>query len=128
MIPANKEPSYQIKETEAGYYHVEFTKTMRPVGKAFKGQERSLKQIFSIADFKGIIDIAEGTKKREGVGFLPLNWHEMRILHDPILWNTAQAEAEKEADRQANIEAERLAEAAKVKAAETKPKGRPQKV
>ena len=134
MIPANKEPSHQIKETEAGCYHVEFTKTMRPIGRAFEGEKRSQKQIFSIRDFNQIIEISEGTEwpdgrtKRAGVGFLPLNWQRMRILHDPILWNAAQAEAGKEADRQANLEAEKLAEAAKVKAAETKPKGRPKKV
>jgi len=129
MMKGNKDPNYELKVTEAGSYHVEFTKTMRPVGKAFKGQERSLQQIFSIRDFKSIIEVAEGTDRRAAVGFLPLGWHEMRILHDPIKWNAEQKEAEEQADRQAVLDAKKLAaDKAESEAVKEKPKGRPKKV
>ena len=136
LMKGNKDPNYQLKVTEAGSYHVEFKRRMLPRGGAFEGELRKLKQIFSIRDFKALIDVAEGTEwpdgsiRNAGVGFLPMGWQEMRILHDPIEWNAeqeaAKEAAEKEADRQANLEAERLLKAASEPA--VKPKGRPKKV
>jgi hypothetical protein len=124
-MQANKDHNYQIKESEADKYHVEFIRHELPRG-SMKTVEKTMVQIFSPRDFEALKRCVEGDgKKNEGTGMFVTGWHEMKIIHDPLLYREDQnrkAEAEAKAE-QAKAEAAKVkaeAKAAKEEAAKKK--------
>jgi len=103
-MQANKDNSIQIKENEKNHYHVEFT---RHVKSGRKTKPVTGLQIFNARDFKQLTD----TIDRQGIDIL--NWHEMRIVHDPVLQDKLDRE---KSDREAKAEAARIAKEKAVEA------------
>lgn len=110
-MQANKDKSYQIKESETDHYHVEFIRHEKPKN-SMKTIEKKMVQIFGIRDFQNIKRTIEGDGKLNGgTGIFVTGWHEMRVIHDPVLWKEeaerkAEAEAKKEAAKTEREESE----------------------
>jgi hypothetical protein len=84
-----------------------------------KTVEKHMVQIFSIRDFQSLKRTIEGDGKRQsGQGIFVTGWHEMRVIHDPVIWKEeaerkAEAEAKKETEK---AEAKKATEQAKAEA------------
>ena len=111
-MQANKDKNYQINEADAGRYHVEFTKHKKTGMKTFPF---TMVQIFSIKDFNSL----DRTIDRQGI--FVTGWHEMRIIHDPVVYlaevkERGEAAAMKE-HLAAGAEKKRILDEAKAEAA-----------
>lgn len=123
-MQANRDKSYQIKESEADRYHVEFIRHEKPKN-SMKTVEKKMVQIFSVRDFEQLKRTVEGHGNRAGTGIFVTGWHEMKVIHDPILYQQeldrkAEAEAKKNEAKEAEAKAKAEAKAAKEKAAKEK--------
>lgn len=75
---ANKDKNYQIKENEAGNYHILFIRHEKPKF-SMKTIEKHHVAQFSVRDYKALL------RTIDNVGIFVTGWHEMKIVHDPTL-------------------------------------------
>jgi len=104
-MQANKDPKIQIKETDKYSYHVLLT---RKVGTALNPTVYNDVQIYSGKDF------ALMNKSIDSQGINITGYHEMRVVHDPVLQREIEAK-----DAAAKVAAEKAKEA-RAKAAAAK--------
>jgi len=102
-MQANKDSKIQIKETDKYSYHVLFT---RKTGRALNPTVHNDVQIYSGKDFALL------NRSIDNQGINITGYHELRVIHDPVLQR--EIEAKEEAARGA-------AEKAKAARAKAKP-------
>jgi len=77
-MQANLAPEIQIKETDKEFYHVEFTRLEPQGDEPSRPKETKDVQVFTKEawdDMKKVI---------KGKGIHILNYHEHRVVHDPL--------------------------------------------
>ena len=107
-MQANKDPKIQIKETDKYSYHVLLTRRTGTVHNPVTYRDV---QIYSGKDFALL------NKSVDDQGINITGYHEMRIVHDPVLQKEIEAREEK---ARANAEKAREAKAAKAEGAAKK--------
>lgn len=81
LIQANKDPKIQIKEIDRECYHVEFLRIMPTTEGPHRPDEVRDIQVFTQQAWKNM----QLALNKPGLSVKMLNYHEARIVHDPVL-------------------------------------------
>ena len=112
-MQANKDPKIQIKEADKYLYHVLLT---RKTGTARNPSVYNDIQMYSGKDF------AQMNKMIDSQGINITGYHEMRIVHDPVLQREIEAREDAAKEAAAKAKAAKIAEAKPVRAEAKKAK------